>query len=217
MNVSKVCVGVASLSLLALGMAASPLKASHMSMVENQEPSAAALAWVDANLASAVRELADLKKDLDSANKERASWKDFSEDFKGWTKDQAEQNKATYAYAEYLWSVAKDKDFRAKHTGAPSVAALKALQDKSGGVISEFFVTDAKGGNVAQTQLTSDWFQGDEPKFSDCAKAMKTVAGKPSRDQTTGVTGVHVSIPITGADGKLSGVAIVLVVVDKIK
>ncbi len=38
-------------------------------------------------------------------------------------------------------------------------------QNRSGGLIVELFIVDLKGLNVCQTVITSDVFQGDEPKF----------------------------------------------------
>ncbi|MCV3764255.1 hypothetical protein OCK01_01515 [Rhizobium sp. TRM95796] len=42
---------------------------------------------------------------------------------------------------------------------------LHEKQEASEGVISEIFVMDAKGLNVGQSDVTSDYWQGDEAKF----------------------------------------------------
>jgi hypothetical protein len=42
---------------------------------------------------------------------------------------------------------------------------LKGKKDSSGGIFSEIFVMDAKGLNVGQSDVTSDYMQGDEGKF----------------------------------------------------
>ncbi|MCC6718982.1 MAG: hypothetical protein IT555_13955 [Acetobacteraceae bacterium] len=47
----------------------------------------------------------------------------------------------------------------------PVSAALKAVQADSKGLITEIFVMDNKGLNVAQSEVTSDYWQGDEAKF----------------------------------------------------
>ena len=44
---------------------------------------------------------------------------------------------------------------------------LKAKQQEAGGLITEVFVMDNKGLNVGQSDVTSDYWQGDEDK---CAK-----------------------------------------------
>jgi hypothetical protein len=42
---------------------------------------------------------------------------------------------------------------------------LKSKQEEAGGLITEMFVMDAKGLNVGQSDVTSDYWQGDEAKF----------------------------------------------------
>lgn len=210
-------VGVAMLAAAA-GMTVLPANGAERAGDEASDAVLAKVkAWTESKFVSFVQNNKALNDEVVAANTARASWAAFSEEYKKWTPEDAEKNKNSYGYCEYVWSVKKDKEFRAKHTGAASSKELKEFQDASGGVISEFFVTDAKGGNVAQTQATSDWFQGDEPKFTDCATNAVVAFSKPKRDETTGETGVHVSVPLFNADKKLTGVAIVLVVADKIK
>jgi len=47
----------------------------------------------------------------------------------------------------------------------PVSAEMKAIQANSKGLITEVFVMDAKGLNVGQSEVTSDYWQGDEAKF----------------------------------------------------
>ena len=69
-----------------------------------------------------------------------------------------------------------DKDWRAQATAADKpfvneVLArelskfLMAKKDGSEGMITEMFVMDAKGLNVGQSDVTSDYWQGDEAKW----------------------------------------------------
>lgn len=44
---------------------------------------------------------------------------------------------------------------------------LKAKQASSNGLYTEIFVMDNKGLNVGQSEITSDYWQGDEPKWQD--------------------------------------------------
>ena len=48
--------------------------------------------------------------------------------------------------------------------GAPLSDALRAMRDESGGLFTEIFVMDAVGLNVAASDVTSDYWQGDEAK-----------------------------------------------------
>lgn len=161
-----------------------------------------------------------LKQELADANKERSGWAAYTEDWKKWTPADAEAAKNSYTYGEYLWSGRKDKDFKKATMGTLAAAKLKEWQDSTGGVVAELFVTDAKGGNVCQTSPTSDWFQGDEEKFTAVANKHEFFFGEPKRDDTVGKTGVQVSVPIWDTlDGKevFLGVAVVLVVTDNVK
>ena len=69
-----------------------------------------------------------------------------------------------------------DKQWRAerKNDDQPLIAAilssplsnyLTQIQAASGGLLTEIFVMDAKGLNVGQSAITSDFWQGDEAKF----------------------------------------------------
>ena len=71
---------------------------------------------------------------------------------------------------------AADKEWRAERESddQPIIAAvlnnplsgyLTQIQARSGGLYSEIFVMDAKGLNVGQSSITSDFWQGDEAKF----------------------------------------------------
>lgn len=69
-----------------------------------------------------------------------------------------------------------DKAWRAEVTAAdkPTISAvlgndlskfLAAKKEESAGMITEVFVTDNKGLNVGQSDVTSDYWQGDEDKW----------------------------------------------------
>ena len=71
----------------------------------------------------------------------------------------------------------------------------------------EAFLMDDQGALVCMTQKTSDYWQGDEPKWIDSIKggAGETVISKREYDQSTKSTLLHVSVPIM-AQGKAIGV-----------
>jgi hypothetical protein len=48
-----------------------------------------------------------------------------------------------------------------------AAAFLRTRMAEAGGVITEAFVMDAHGLNVAASNVTSDYWQGDEPKFTE--------------------------------------------------
>jgi hypothetical protein len=175
----------------------------------------AAKAYAETSVAPFLKDLTVLTQEVNKANAERASWKAFAEKWKSWAAADAESNKTSYDWCEYQWSVVKDKAFRSSHMTTAAATALKEFKEKSGGRVAEFFVTDAKGGNVVQAQVTSDWFQGDEDKFSKVVDKHDFFCGEPKRDDTVGETGVHVSLPLWDGD-KFVGVAVVLVIIEKL-
>ena len=85
------------------------------------------------------------------------------------------------------------------------VLALVEAQAQSGGLFTEIFVMDARGLNVAQSTVTSDYWQGDEDKFtlSFGAGADAIHLGEIEQDESTQTFQSQVSVavvdPATGA------------------
>ncbi len=76
---------------------------------------------------------------------------------------------------------------------------LKGVQEASAGKYTEIFAMDAKGLNVAQSTLTSDYWQGDEDKFTQTygAGADAVQVGDVEQDESTQVFQSQVSVAIT--------------------
>jgi hypothetical protein len=76
---------------------------------------------------------------------------------------------------------------------------LKGVQDAAAGKYTEIFAMDAKGLNVAQSTLTSDYWQGDEDKFTKSfgAGADAVNLGEVEQDESTQVFQSQVSVPIS--------------------
>jgi hypothetical protein len=82
---------------------------------------------------------------------------------------------------------------------------------------SEIFVTDKLGANVAMTGKTSDYWQGDEPKFIESFKGGSGVVfvSDVAFDKSTQTYVVHVSVPVK--DGATTiGVLVAGVSVEKV-
>lgn len=85
---------------------------------------------------------------------------------------------------------------------------LAGVQEEAMGKYTEIFAMDAKGLNVAQSTLTSDYWQGDEDKFSASfgAGANAVHIGEIEQDESTQAFQSQVSIPISDpATGALIG------------
>ncbi len=76
---------------------------------------------------------------------------------------------------------------------------LAGVQEASLGKYTEIFAMDAKGLNVAQSTLTSDYWQGDEDKFTASfgAGAGAVHLGEIEQDESTQVFQSQVSVPVT--------------------
>jgi len=73
--------------------------------------------------------------------------------------------------------------------------------------IAEAFVMDNQGANVGMSRLTSDYWQGDEPKWQNSYKGGKggVDVGKESFDKSAGATIQQISLPILNAKGEAIG------------
>ena len=80
----------------------------------------------------------------------------------------------------------------------PGSAALRSRKEASGGLVTEVFVTDAHGLNVVQSDVTSDYWQGDEAKWSETfGKPKGTVhIGDIELDESTQTYQSQVSLPV---------------------
>jgi hypothetical protein len=82
-------------------------------------------------------------------------------------------------------------------------AYLAKVQEQSGGKYTEIFATDAKGLNVAQSTVTSDYWQGDEDKFTKSfgAGADAVFLGEVEEDESTQTFQSQVSVTVVDAAG----------------
>lgn len=73
--------------------------------------------------------------------------------------------------------------------------------------LAECFVMDRLGANVAMTEKTSDYWQGDEAKFIDCVKNGGQIwLGKLSFDDSTQTYSVQISLPVRAGDEVIGAV-----------
>ena len=102
---------------------------------------------------------------------------------------------------------AADKPLINATLGSEASAMLKAAQDESAGLFTEIFATDAIGLNVAQSTVTSDYWQGDEDKFtlSFGAGADAVFLGEIEQDESTQAYQSQISITVTDAAGQPIG------------
>lgn len=123
-----------------------------------------------------------------------------------------------------------DKTWRAevKDGGGPLISStlsnklsayLKKVKQQAGGLYTEIFVEDNKGLNVGQSDVTSDYWQGDEAKWQKTflvgPKAVHV--SKIKMDKSSQALQAHVSMTITDpATGKPIGAVTVGVNADQL-
>jgi hypothetical protein len=88
----------------------------------------------------------------------------------------------------------------------PAADYLRKVQTESNGQFAEIFVMDNKGLIVAMSNTTSDYYQGDEKKFTDSfvQGADAVEIGPIVGDESTGIKQVQVSMTISD-EGKPIG------------
>lgn len=101
---------------------------------------------------------------------------------------------------------AADKPLIAATMGNAASKYLVTIQDGSQGLFTEIFATDNKGLNAAQSSVTSDYWQGDEDKFSKTFPVGPDAVflGKVDQDESTQQFQQQVSITVTDPATKAS-------------
>ncbi len=128
-----------------------------------------------------------------------------------------EQNAKTASLSESD-IIAQDKKWRAEVDAAakPMIdgilknklsAFLQGKKEEAQGMITEMFVMDAKGLNVGQSDVTSDYWQGDEDKWKKTFKvgANTIFVDKVEKDESTQTFQAQVSVTVTDETGKAIG------------
>ena len=92
--------------------------------------------------------------------------------------------------------------------GAPASSRLVAMRDEGAGLYTEIFAMDAVGLNVAASDVTSDYWQGDEAKWQAtyAAGAGAVHISDVEFDESTQTYQAQVSVTVTDpADGAAIG------------
>ena len=96
---------------------------------------------------------------------------------------------------------------------------LKAARNEARGLVTEIFVMDNKGLNVGQSDVTSDYWQGDEAKWKKSyqAGAGAVFIDEVELDESTQTFQSQLSLPVVDpANGEVIGAVTVGVNVDEL-
>ncbi|MGL1893058.1 MAG: PDC sensor domain-containing protein [Spirochaetaceae bacterium] len=96
---------------------------------------------------------------------------------------------------------AGDTSFQGQYSNNAASMFLKGIKSQSKNLYSEIFIMDFQGCNVALSDLTSDFWQGDEGKFKNSYNggAGAVFIDEIELDESTGDYLVQVSLPIVDA------------------
>ena len=99
----------------------------------------------------------------------------------------------------------------------PAAARLRELRSANP-ELQEAFVTDRLGANIATTNKTSDFYQGDEAKFAEAYNdgAGAVHIGKISHDESIQSFSMQIAVPVMD-DGQAIGVLVVTVNAERLK
>lgn len=100
-----------------------------------------------------------------------------------------------------------DQPLIAATLSSPLSSYLTQIQAASGGLFTEIFIMDAKGLNVGQSSITSDFWQGDEGKFQKTFPngATAVFIDEPEFHEGSSTWRTQVNLTVTGADQKPIG------------
>lgn len=87
------------------------------------------------------------------------------------------------------------------------------------GVVTECFVMDNQGANVGQNTLTSDYWQGDEPKWQEAYNNGKggVHVDKPKLDKSTNQVDQKIGLPIFDEKGNVIGTVCIGLNIEQVK
>lgn len=102
---------------------------------------------------------------------------------------------------------AGDESFQNSYLNTDVSDFLREKQSDSNGVYAEIFVMDFQGCNVAQSDLTSDFWQGDEAKFKlSYNNGMGSIfIDEIEFDESSEAYVVQVSLPIVNSNNEVIG------------
>lgn len=171
-----------------------------------------------------------------NANEFEPALRDFADkQVRGWVSDASvvaavkAQNQETAAFDDQKID-SLDKQWRAEtgQDARPLIDSvlkrqiseyLRAKKDETQGVVTEIFVMDAKGLNVGQSDVTSDYWQGDEAKWKETFLKGKDAVhvSEVEQDESTQAFQSQVSLPVVDpASGEVIGAVTVGVNVEQL-
>jgi len=151
-----------------------------------------------ATIAPAIESIATIEPALRAAQEARRNWLPYSTEWQRWTAADARYHEPGYAWAEFAWTIARDRAFRESHTELDVARDVQRalMAPGSGGLVRRAALVDSNGGLAAGVNWTDDWFQGDESPFREVDGRRSVFIDRPVRDHSDATPQVTIAIPI---------------------
>ncbi|MEK6796860.1 MAG: hypothetical protein AABZ39_18955 [Spirochaetota bacterium] len=115
----------------------------------------------------------------------------------------AKRTQAEITALDKEWMAAKDvTPFMKQFIENPVAETLREQMKRSKGLIAEAFVMDYQGCIVAEAGKTSDFWQGDEDKFTKSCTAGAIFVDKIKFDESSRTSSMQISLPLFDATAK---------------
>ena len=108
------------------------------------------------------------------------------------------------------WAANPKAPLRTEMTQGACADRLRSLVGDDSFVV-EAFLTDARGALVCASRETSDYWQGDEPKWQKTyGEGKRLFIDEPAQDNSTGVYAIQLSTLVSNGSGKAGALTLTL-------
>ncbi|NMO18142.1 hypothetical protein HPC49_14205 [Pyxidicoccus fallax] len=104
--------------------------------------------------------------------------------------------------------------FKQQVLGSACSRALNRHRARLGLVVAESFAMDDQGALVGATRRTSDYWQGDEPKFQVPYRKGQVLREKPFFDESSQAYVIQLSLPVRDGDRTIGALTVAISLLD---
>lgn len=125
-------------------------------------------------------------------------------------KNQRQEPAAEIQKRDARWTAGGEAELRKEVTTGPCAERLRSLV-KDDPFVLEGILMDAQGALVCATDETSDYWQGDEPKWQKPMTAgLEAFVDEPAFDESTQAYAIQLSVPVLRAGARIGALTLTL-------
>ena len=156
-------------------------------------------------LVARVRETAYARMDLATRMTRDAALLGFVQ-----AKNESQETAAEIQKRDARWQAGGEAGLRKELTSGPCAERLRTLV-KGDPFVLEVILTDAQGALVCATHETSDYWQGDEPKWQKpVVDGLEAFIDQPAFDESTQAYAIQLSVPVQRAGKRIGALTMTL-------